>query len=86
MDNVFRLQYSSSHFSSIVQFLVMLSWWLFARDFAVRYIPSLILALAFMGASLIGLLFNLSSVADFFAQCAFLFLSLGIFQMVFQKS
>ncbi len=74
-----------NYLPSALQLLTVLAWIFVIKKFGYRYEVSLKICLGLIFASLLVTTFTLRFVAGILAEYAFIFLSIGIIQKVFQK-
>lgn len=84
-DNLSRLEDLSGHIPSIIQFFILILWIFIIRISKARYQTSIGLSLFLLIISLVAQLLTITFLARTIAEYSFMFLGVGILQIVFMK-
>lgn len=74
-----------NHINNIIQVLIVLIWIYITRKSKAGYKRSISISLLLLVLSILMLLFTLTPTAAFIAEYSFIFLSIGILQIIFTK-
>ena len=85
-DYLFLLEGLNNYISSVIQIILLIFWIFIIRVSKVKYKTSLGLSLCLIAVSMIGQIFNIIPLAKTAGEYAFIFLGVGILQIVFTKN
>lgn len=86
IDNLSRIEILSKFVPTIIQIIIVSLWILTTRKTKAPYRNSLALALFLLSVSIISLVLTLTTLARITGEYAFIFLGVGILQIVFTKN
>lgn len=86
IDNLSRLEDLNSYIPSVIQLFILVLWIFIIRSSKAKYKTSLCLSLFLLAIAILTQLFNIIFLARISAEYAFMFLGVGILQIVFAKN